>query len=39
LPATKSGGGLVNNRRIKDIFVAICEDLLAFALACFLVSR
>ena len=30
---------LVNNLRIKDIFVAICEDLVALALACFLVSR
>ncbi len=29
----------VNNLRIKDIFVAICEDLAALALACFLVSR
>jgi uncharacterized membrane protein len=31
--------GLVNNLRIKDIFVALCEDLVALALACFLVSR
>ena len=30
---------LVNNLRTKDIFVAICEDLVAVALACFLVSR
>ena len=30
---------LVNKLRIKDIFVAICEDLVAIALACFLVSR
>jgi uncharacterized membrane protein len=30
---------LVNNLRIKDIFVAICEDLIAIVLACFLVSR
>jgi uncharacterized membrane protein len=30
---------LVNKLRIKDIFVAICEDLIALALACFLVSR
>jgi uncharacterized membrane protein len=30
---------LVNNLRIKDIVVAICEDLVALALACFLVSR
>src|SRR5438093_11173243 len=28
---------LVNNLHIKDIFVAICEDLVAIALACFLV--
>jgi uncharacterized membrane protein len=30
---------LVNNLNIKDFFVAICEDLVAIALACFLVSR
>jgi uncharacterized membrane protein len=30
---------VVNNLHIKDIFVAICEDLIAIALACFLVSR
>ena len=30
---------LVNKLRIKDIFVALCEDLIAIALACFLVSR
>ena len=30
---------LVNNLRIKDFFVALCEDLVAIALACFLVSR
>src|SRR5205807_5699549 len=30
---------LVNNLRINDLFVAICEDLVAIALACFLVSR
>ena len=30
---------LVNKLRIKDIFLAICEDLIALALACFLVSR
>jgi uncharacterized membrane protein len=29
----------VNNLRIKDIFVAICEDVVAIALACFAVSR
>src|SRR5947207_10281583 len=28
---------IVNNLHIKDIFVAICEDLVAIALACFLV--
>ena len=30
--------GLVNNLHIKDFFVAICEDLVAIASACFLVS-
>jgi uncharacterized membrane protein len=30
---------IVNNLHIKDLFVAICEDLVAIALACFLVSR
>ena len=30
---------LVNNLHIKDFFVAICEDLVAIGLACFLVSR
>ena len=30
---------LVRNLRIKDIFVALSEDLIAIALACFLVSR
>lgn len=30
---------LVTNLRIKDIFVAIPEDLIAIGLACFLVSR
>jgi uncharacterized membrane protein len=30
---------VVNNLHIKDIFVAVCEDLVAIALACFLVSR
>jgi uncharacterized membrane protein len=28
---------IVNNLHIKDIFVAICEDLIAIALACFFV--
>jgi uncharacterized membrane protein len=30
---------LVNDLHIKDLFVAICEDLVAIALACFLVWR
>jgi uncharacterized membrane protein len=30
---------IVNNLHIKDFFVAICEDLVAIALACFFVSR
>ena len=30
---------LVNNLHLKDLFVAICEDLVAIALACFFVSR
>ena len=30
---------VVNNLHIKDIFVAICEDALAIALACFVVWR
>lgn len=30
---------IVNNLHINDLFVAICEDLVAIALACFLVSR
>jgi uncharacterized membrane protein len=30
---------LVRNLHIKDFFVAICEDLVAIGLACFLVSR
>ncbi len=30
---------IVNNLHIKDFFVAICEDLVAIALACLLVSR
>ena len=29
----------MNNLPINDLFVAICEDLVAIALACFLVSR
>jgi uncharacterized membrane protein len=29
---------LVNNLHIKDLFVALCEDFVALALACFLVS-
>jgi uncharacterized membrane protein len=29
---------IVNNLHIKDIFVAICEDLVAIALACFFLS-
>jgi uncharacterized membrane protein len=29
---------IVNNLHIKDIFVAICEDLVAIVLACFFVS-
>jgi uncharacterized membrane protein len=29
---------LVNNLHIKDLFVALCEDLVAIALACVLVS-
>jgi uncharacterized membrane protein len=32
-------GGLVNNFRIKDLVIAICEDLIAVGLALFLVSR
>lgn len=32
-------GRLVNNLHIKDFFVAICEDLVALALAFFIVSR
>jgi hypothetical protein len=28
----------VNNLHIKDLFVALCEDLVAIALACVLVS-
>jgi uncharacterized membrane protein len=30
---------IVNNLHIKDFLVAICEDVVAIALACFLVSR
>jgi len=30
---------LVGSLRIKDVFIALCEDLVALALACFLVSR
>jgi uncharacterized membrane protein len=30
---------VVNTLHIKDFFVAICEDLIAIALACFVVSR
>lgn len=30
---------LVNSLHIKDFLVALCEDLVAIALACFLVSR
>jgi uncharacterized membrane protein len=30
---------IVNNLHIKDFFVAVCEDLVAIALACLLVSR
>jgi uncharacterized membrane protein len=30
---------LVNNLRVKDLFVAVCEDLMAIALACFFVAR
>jgi uncharacterized membrane protein len=30
---------LVSNLHIKDVFVAICEDLIAIGLACLLVSR
>ena len=30
---------VVNNLHIKDIFVAVCEDAVAIALACFVVSR
>ena len=30
---------VVNNLHIKDIFVAICEDAVVIALACFVVSR
>jgi uncharacterized membrane protein len=30
---------IVNNLHVKDLFVAICEDVVAIALACFLVSH
>ena len=30
---------IVSNLRVKDLFVAICEDVIAIALACFFVSR
>jgi uncharacterized membrane protein len=30
---------IVNNLHVKDFFVAICEDVVAIALACFFVSR
>jgi uncharacterized membrane protein len=30
---------IVNNLHVKDLFVAICEDVVAIALACFFVSR
>jgi uncharacterized membrane protein len=30
---------VVNNLHVKDIFVAVCEDVVALALACFIVSR
>jgi uncharacterized membrane protein len=30
---------IVNNLHTKDLFVALCEDLVAISLACFLVSR
>jgi uncharacterized membrane protein len=30
---------LVTNLHVKDLFVAICEDVVAIALACFFVSR
>jgi len=30
---------IVNNLHVKDLFVAICEDLVAIVLACFLIWR
>jgi uncharacterized membrane protein len=30
---------IVNNLHVKDLFVAICEDVVAIALACFFVSH
>jgi uncharacterized membrane protein len=30
---------IASNLRIKDIFIAVCEDVIAIALACFIVSR
>ena len=30
---------IVSNLHVKDLFVAICEDVVAIALACFFVSR
>ena len=30
---------IVNNLHVKDLFVAVCEDVVGIALACFLVSR
>jgi len=30
---------IVSNLHIKDIFIAVCEDVIAIALACFIVSR
>jgi uncharacterized membrane protein len=30
---------IVNNLHVKDLFVAICEDVVAIGLACFFVSR
>jgi len=30
---------IVSNLHVKDLFVAICEDVIAIALACFFVSR
>ncbi len=30
---------IVDNLHIKDVFIALCEDVIAIALACFIVSR